>query len=93
MHPSSAEITITPWTHPFAQPQFNGLRLTPYGGAGDFLLMPVPAHLSSTPATPRKAATSEKKASEVIRRSWLGLAGDRGSGRLNAFVRELGKLG
>lgn len=38
---------ITEWTKPFPQPLFNGLKLTPYGGAGELLVIPVPPHKSS----------------------------------------------
>ncbi|KAI6803159.1 hypothetical protein KC361_g893 [Hortaea werneckii] len=40
-------ISIAEWTDPFPQPVFNGLRLTPYGGAGELLVIPVPPHRSS----------------------------------------------
>ncbi|RMY59523.1 hypothetical protein D0863_11912 [Hortaea werneckii] len=40
-------ISIAEWTEPFPQPLFNGLKLTPYGGAGELLVLPVPPHRSS----------------------------------------------
>jgi len=47
-------ISIAPWTA-FPRPMFNGLKLAPYGGAGELLILPVPPHRSRTQPLLEKA--------------------------------------
>ncbi|KAI7340145.1 hypothetical protein KC315_g859 [Hortaea werneckii] len=63
-------ISIAEWTKPFPQPLFNGLKLTPYGGAGELLLMPVPPHRSSATQM-KKAKMEQNDAAKTRVSSWV----------------------
>ncbi|KAK5124737.1 hypothetical protein LTR85_001450 [Meristemomyces frigidus] len=67
---SGGHIDVSPWTH-FPRALFNGLKLTPYGGAGEFLILPVPPHRSLPTlekAWPRSCDDMTKKRVSL----WLG---------------------
>ncbi|KAI7199405.1 hypothetical protein KC343_g10766 [Hortaea werneckii] len=64
-------ISIAEWTKPFPQPLFNGLKLTPYGGAGELLLIPVPPHRSSAKQM-KKAKVEQSNAAKNRVSSWVG---------------------
>ncbi|KAI7222529.1 hypothetical protein KC333_g1064 [Hortaea werneckii] len=63
-------ISITEWTKPFPQPLFNGLKLTPYGGAGELLVIPVPPHRSSAKQTMRAKVEQNDMAKKRVS-SWV----------------------
>ncbi|KAI7162300.1 hypothetical protein KC349_g2155 [Hortaea werneckii] len=63
-------ISIAEWTEPFPQPLFNGLKLTPYGGAGELLVIPVPPHRSSAKQM-RKAKAEQNDVAKKRVSSWV----------------------
>ncbi|KAI6872979.1 hypothetical protein KC343_g7957 [Hortaea werneckii] len=63
-------ISITEWTKPFPQPLFNGLKLTPYGGAGELLIIPVPPHRSSAKQMEKAKAEQNDVAKKRVS-SWV----------------------
>ncbi|GAB1726404.1 hypothetical protein NU195Hw_g6610t1 [Hortaea werneckii] len=63
-------ISITEWTKPFSQPLFNGLKLTPYGGAGELLIIPVPPHRSSAKQMEKAKAEQNDVAKKRVS-SWV----------------------
>ncbi|KAI6914471.1 hypothetical protein D0869_08642 [Hortaea werneckii] len=63
-------IGIAEWTDPFPQPFFNGLKLTPYGGAGELLVIPVPPHRSSAKQT-RKIKVEQNEMAKKRVSSWV----------------------
>ncbi|KAI7361572.1 hypothetical protein KC354_g7985 [Hortaea werneckii] len=63
-------IGIVEWTKPFPQPLFNGLRLTPYGGAGELLVIPVPPHRSSAKQTEKTKMEQNEVAKKRVS-SWV----------------------
>ncbi|GAB1740700.1 hypothetical protein NU219Hw_g5788t1 [Hortaea werneckii] len=63
-------ISIAEWTKPFPQPLFNGLRLTPYGGAGELLVIPVPPHRSSAKQMKRAKVEQNDMAKNRVS-SWV----------------------
>ncbi|KAI7551726.1 hypothetical protein KC331_g2366 [Hortaea werneckii] len=63
-------IGIAEWTEPFPQPIFNGLKLTPYGGAGELLVIPVPPHRSSAKQTKKIKVEQNEMAKKRVS-SWV----------------------
>ncbi|KAI6843790.1 hypothetical protein KC340_g274 [Hortaea werneckii] len=63
-------IRIAEWTEPFPQPLFNGLKLTPYGGAGELLVIPVPPHRSSAKQMKRAKVEQNDVAKKRVS-SWV----------------------
>ncbi|KAI7239366.1 hypothetical protein KC330_g1943 [Hortaea werneckii] len=63
-------ISIAEWTEPFPQPLFNGLKLTPYGGAGELLVIPVPPHRSLAKQI-RKAKAEQNDVAKKRVSSWV----------------------
>ena len=53
-------IQIADWVQ-FPRPRFNGLRLAPYGGAGEYLLLPVPPHRSRSLARAANMRTAWRR--------------------------------
>ncbi|KAI7283338.1 hypothetical protein KC345_g2970 [Hortaea werneckii] len=63
-------VSIAEWTKPFPQPLFNGLKLTPYGGAGELLIIPVPPHRSSAKQMEKAKAEQNDVAKKRVS-SWV----------------------
>ncbi|KAI6907685.1 hypothetical protein KC318_g6199 [Hortaea werneckii] len=63
-------ISIAEWAKPFSQPLFNGLKLTPYGGAGELLVIPVPPHRSSAKQM-KKAKAEQNDVAKKRVSSWV----------------------
>lgn len=57
-------IQIADWAQ-FPRPRFNGLRLAPYGGAGEYLLLPVPPHRSRSLARAASMRTAWRRSALV----------------------------
>lgn len=72
---SGGHVNVAPWT-PFPHAVFNGLKLRPYGDAGEFLIMPVPPHRSSMPDA---------------RKTWPGLCEDTTRKRVSLWLGELAR--
>ncbi|KAK4546766.1 hypothetical protein LTR36_001498 [Oleoguttula mirabilis] len=76
-------IDITPWTH-FPRAMFNGLKLTPYGGAGEFLILPVPPHRSAPLPLPLPLP-------RLMGKTWPGSCDDMTKRRISLWLREMAR--
>ncbi|TKA26463.1 hypothetical protein B0A50_05300 [Salinomyces thailandicus] len=72
-------ISIALWT-PFPRALFNGLKLAPYGSAGELLVIPVPPHRSSAVTEKAWPRSSPDDMTKKRVSSWIGsLASNYGS--------------